>query len=99
MHFAPYYARYAFPLVPGKTWTVDATGENPAAGKRWRYQFNGKALGWDKVTVAAGEFDTIKIEVIAYDQGEEVGSRGGSGQSKEVIWFAPAVNGFVKLEY
>lgn len=99
MHFAPYYARYAFPLEPGKEWTVDATGENAAAGKRWRYQIKGKALGWEKVRVPAGEFDAIKVEVIAYYQGEEVGSRGGSGQSKEIVWFAPAVNSFVKLEY
>jgi hypothetical protein len=99
MHFAPYYARYAFPLVPGKAWKVDATGDNPAAGKRWRYQINGKALGWEKITVPAGEFDVIKLEVVSYYQGEETGSRGGSGQSKETVWYAPAVNNFVKLEY
>ncbi len=99
MHFAPYYARYAFPLTPGKEWTVDATGDNPAAGKRWRYQIKGKAVGWEKITVAAGEFDAMRVEVVSYYQGEEVGSRGGSGQSKETIWYAPAVNNFVKLEY
>lgn len=99
MHFAPYYARFAFPLAPGKQWTVDATGENAAAGKRWRYQIKGRALGWEKVTVPAGEFDAIKVEVISYYHGEEVGSRGGSGQSKEMVWFAPTVNNFVKLEY
>lgn len=99
MHFAPYYARYAFPLVPGKAWTVDATGDNPAAGRRWRYQINGKALGWEKITVPAGEFDVIKVEVVSYYHGEEVGSRGGGGQSKETVWYAPAVNNFVKLEY
>jgi hypothetical protein len=99
MHFAPYYARYAFPLAPGKAWTVDATGDNPAAGKRWRYQVNGKVLGWEKITVPAGEFDAIKVEVVAYYQGEEAGNRGGSGNSKETVWYAPAVNNFVKLEY
>lgn len=99
MHFAPYYARFAFPLAPGKAWTVDATGDNPAVGKRWRYQVNGKAIGWEKITVPAGEFDAIKVEVVSYYQGEEVGTRGGSGQSKETAWYAPAVNNFVKLEY
>jgi len=99
MHFAPFYARYAFPLTAGKEWTVDATGDNPAAGKRWRYQIKGKAVGWEKITVAAGEFDAMRVEVVSYYQGEEVGSRGGSGQSKETIWYAPAVNNFVKLEY
>ena len=99
MHFAPHYARFDFPLAPGKTWTVDATGDNAAAGKRWRYQINGKAIGWEKITVPAGEFDVIRVEVVAYYQGAETGSRGGSGRSKETAWYAPAVNNFVKLEY
>lgn len=56
-------------------------------------------MGSEKITVAAGEFDAMRVEVVSYYQGEEVGSRGGSGQSKETIWYAPAVNNFVKLEY
>lgn len=99
MHFAPYYARYAFPLVPGKEWKADATGENPAAGRHWRYQIKGKALGWEKVTVPAGEFDAIRVEVSSYYQGEETGQRGGTGLSRETVWYAPAVNNFVRLEY
>ena len=99
MHFAPAFGRYAFPLEPGKEWSSEATGQNNAAGKRWRYQFKGKALGWEKITVQAGEFDALKIELVAFYQGEEVGSNGGSGQLKETLWFAPAVNNFVKLDY
>lgn len=99
MHFAPYYARYAFPLVPGKEWTADATGNNPSAGRRWRYQFKGKALGWEKITVPAGEFDVMRVEVIGQYHGEEVGWIGGNGTSKETVWYAPAVNNFVRMEY
>lgn len=99
MRFAPAFARYAFPLEPGKEWKSDVSGENPAAGKRWHYQFNGKALGWEKIKVQAGEFDAMKIELTAYYRGEEVGSNGGNGQLNETVWFAPAVNNFVKLEY
>lgn len=99
MHFEPAFGRYAFPLETGKEWSSEATGRNSAAGKRWRYQFKGKALGWEKIKVPAGEFDAMKIEVAAFYQGEEVGSNGGSGQLKETLWFAPAVNNFIKLEY
>lgn len=99
MHFEPAFGRYAFPLEPGKEWTSDATGENPAAGRRWRYRIKGKALGWEKIKVQAGEFDALKVEVVGYYHGEEVGSNGGSGQLNETLWFAPAVNNFVKLEY
>jgi hypothetical protein len=99
MHFAPAFGRYSFPLAPGKEWMLDATGKNEAAGKRWRYQFKGKVLNWEKITVPAGDFDVLKIELVAFYQGEEVGRMGGSGQLKETVWFAPAVNNFVRLEY
>lgn len=99
MHFAPSFGRYAFPLEPGKEWTTNSTAENMDAGKRWRYQVNGKALGWEKIKVPAGEFDAMKVEVVAYYSIEMVNSRGGSGRSKETVWYAPAVKNFVKLEY
>jgi hypothetical protein len=99
MHFSPAYPRYAFPLEVGKEWSSDVAGENASAGKKWRYQFKGKAVGWETVTVRAGRFDALKIVVEAYYRGEEVGNNGGTGQSKESVWFAPAVNNFVKMEY
>lgn len=99
MHFAPAFVRYAFPLEPGKTWQAKASGENASAGKRWRYTIEGKVEGWDKIKVPAGEFDALKVVVVAYYQGEETGSRGGSGQLRETLWFAPEVNNFVKLDY
>jgi len=98
MHFAPAFGRFAFPLEAGKEWSSEATAENPSAGRRWRYKIEGKALGWEKIKVKAGEFDALKIEVTAFYQGQEVGSQGGSGRSTETIWYAPAVKNFVKLE-
>jgi hypothetical protein len=60
MHFAPSFARFAFPLAPGKEWSSDVTGNNQQAGKNWRYQIKGKVLDWEKVRVPAGEFDALK---------------------------------------
>ncbi|WP_035375078.1 hypothetical protein [Pseudoduganella violaceinigra] len=99
MHFAPAFVRYAFPLEPGKEWSSEATGDNPTVGKRWRYQVKGKAVGWEKIKVQAGEFDAMKIVVTAYYQGREVGTTSGSGKLTETLWYVPAVNNFVKLEY
>ena len=99
MHFEPAYPRYVFPLAPGKEWRSQATGENPSLGRRWRYRFEGKVVGWEKIKVPAGEFDALKVEVVAYYQGEEVNTNGGSGQLNETSWFAPAVNNFVRMEY
>lgn len=99
MHFAPAFARYAFPLAPGKEWSADATGDNPKVGKHWRYRVKGKVLDWEKIRVPAGEFDALKLVVDAYYNGEEVGSNGGSGHLTETIWFVPAINNFVKMDY
>jgi hypothetical protein len=99
MHFAPSFARYAFPLAPGKEWTSNATGDNPKAGKHWRYRVQGKVLNWEKIKVAAGEFEALKIVVDALYNGEETGSNGGSGHLTETIWFVPELNNFVKLDY
>lgn len=99
IQFAPAFGRFAFPLEAGKQWTSEATGENPAAGKSLHYKFEGKALGWEKIKVEAGEFEVLKIEVTAYYQGRKVGSNGGSGKLTETLWYAPAVKNFVKLEY
>lgn len=98
MHFEPSFARYAFPLEPGKQWLAKPSAQNSAAGRRWRYQLEGKVLAWEKIKVAAGEFDALKIVVVGFYQGEEVGTTGGSGQMTETLWYAPAVNNFVKLE-
>lgn len=99
MHFAPAFTRYAFPLEPGKEWSSDVLGENLKSGKNWRYQFKGKVLGWEKIKVPAGEFDVLKIDVAAYYVGRESATNGGSGNLRETLWFAPAVNNFVRLEY
>jgi hypothetical protein len=99
MHFAPAFTRYAFPLEPGKEWSSEASGDNPKAGKHWHYSIKGKVLGWERIKVKAGEFDALKVEVHAFYRGEETGNNGGSGQLTETVWFAPAVNSYVKLDY
>lgn len=98
MHFSPAYPRYAFPLEVGKVWERDVTGDNSAQGKSWRYKVKGRVAGWEKVVVKAGQFDALRVEIEAYYQGRDTWSAGG-GRSTETIWFAPAVNSFVKLDY
>lgn len=96
MHFAPSFARYAFPLAPGKEWSSEVVGDNSKAGKQWRYQIKGKVLDWEKVRVPAGEFEALKIFIHA-DYGPADGSAPG-GHLSETVWFVPALNHYVKLE-
>jgi hypothetical protein len=97
MHFAPSFARFAFPLTPGKEWTSDVIGDNSKAGKQWRYQIKGKVLDWEKVRVPAGEFEALKIVVEA--RYGAVDSGADSGNLTETVWFVPALNNYVKLDY
>ncbi|MBV7537157.1 DUF3108 domain-containing protein [Duganella sp. sic0402] len=97
MHFAPSFARFAFPLTPGKEWTSDIIGDNSKAGKQWRYQIKGKVLDWEKVRVPAGEFEALKIVIEA--RYGAVDSGADSGNLTETVWFVPALNNYVKLDY
>ena len=100
MHFAPSFARFAFPLAPGKEWLSDVVGDNQKLGKQLRYTIKGKVLDWEKIKVPAGEFDALKVVVDARYRGE--GAAAGAdndGQLTETIWFVPELNNFVKLDY
>lgn len=97
MHFAPSFTRYAFPLAPGKEWNSEVVGDNSKAGKQWRYQIKGKVMDWEKVRVPAGEFEALKI-VVEAQYGAVDGSAHG-GRLTETVWFVPALNHYVKLDY
>jgi hypothetical protein len=95
VHFAPSFARFAFPLAPGKEWSSDITGDNSKTGKQVRYHIKGKVVEWEKIRVPAGEFEALKVMVDA--NYEEADSNGG--RLTETAWFVPALNNFVKLDY
>lgn len=55
---------YAFPLKPGKSWETDTTQPHPAPGiKSLRNKMRYTVLGWEKITVPAGTFNAMKIEM------------------------------------
>lgn len=98
MHFAPSFARFAFPLAPGKEWQSDVVGDNQKLGKQLRYTIKGKVLDWEKIKVPAGEFDALKVVVDAAYRDAGV-DNDGNGKLTETIWFVPEINNFVKLDY
>lgn len=99
LHFAPSFARYAFPLVPGKEWQSEAVADNTKLGKQWRYAIKGKVVDWEKVRVPAGEFHALKVVVEAEYRGKDNGPNSGNGTLTETVWFVPEINNFVKLDY
>lgn len=94
--FAPAYPAYAFPLEPGKSWSVRVNATDLATGRRNSVRVDGKVLGNERIRVPAGEFDTIKVRRTVY-AGDRDGFRLETTIS-EVEWYAPALGRPVRSE-
>lgn len=72
-----------FPVSEGQSWSL----KYRSLGGYTRYN-EGKALGWEKVTVPAGTFEALKVQVIT--QGL------GGTNINSIRWYSPEVNNFIK---
>jgi hypothetical protein len=90
--FATAYPAYAFPLAPGKSWSlrVRATGTEPRS-----VRVDGKVLGAERIRVPAGEFDTIKIRRTVYAGDTDYRTE---TRISEIDWFAPSLGRPVRTE-
>ena len=94
--YDPFYPSFSFPLAAAKTWEKQNTyTRNYEADRKVTSKMNAKVLGWEKVTVPAGTFDALKIEVTSVYNGENLRGR-WSGRSTDTIWYAPEAKHFVK---
>ena len=72
-----------FPVWPGKQWSIKYTiWPGPVT-----YHAEGKAIGWETITVPAGTFEALKIEATITAQGRPL---------PRSIWYAPGANNFIK---
>ena len=96
---SPSYPSYAFPLTVGKRWTRKVTFANSAQpDKEVTAWFEAKVIGWEMVTVPAGTFDALRIELTAnYRASNSQGSWNGTMVDR--LWYAPEVRNAVKYEY
>jgi len=98
----PYWPSYSWPLEVGKKWSGKATWPGPASMTgTWKASFESKVVGVEKITVAAGTFDAVRIESKGrYSTNARSGSwNGWGGEIIETIWYAPAVRRAVKFTY
>ncbi|MHB1668751.1 hypothetical protein [Thiomonas sp.] len=96
IQFSPDTETFAFPLRVGKTWKAKAdyaTGDHVGS-----YTLTTKVVGWETVKVQAGEFTALKITQDGYYK-STMGTMSGSGRMQETFWYAPAVDGVVKVMY
>jgi hypothetical protein len=96
---SPYYPNYAFPLAVGKTWTRDVeftdTGESD---KLVRARLTARVARWEIVTVPAGTFLALRIDIRGDYHGSNA-SGSWSGEIRDRLWFSPEVRNAVKYEY
>lgn len=86
-----------FPLEPGKTWTT-ATNEQEENGPSYELVLEGTVIGPAVVTVEAGTFDVIKVNIVKrypnaprYDTVEELWLHRQLGQVKNLTQWSGIV--------
>ena len=95
--YDPAYPAFNFPLAPGKTWKTRLSATDPADGKHYPVRVDGSVVGWERIKVPAGEFDTIKIQRVVYF-GYWVSALRGPSEIIEYEWYAPTVKQAVRRE-
>ena len=95
----PYYPRYAFPLEVGKTWEQKVIFTRTyETDRKVVATLKGTVLGWEQVTVPAGTFNALKIEVKGWYNGSNY--RGTwSGRMADTIWYVPELKNAAKWIY
>lgn len=90
------------PLLPGQlepgvreSWQSRVSSDPKEAPRRWNVQID--ALGFERVSVPAGEFDALRIRrLIKFEHPDFFRSQ---SERTEQIWYAPQVRRWVKREW
>ena len=88
--------RFSFPLEIGKKWDYKYQYVGKSNGNKGRWQLQATVVGYEKIKVAAGEFDAFKIEYVGFWNND---ANHRNGNLKITNWFAPATRSLVKTEY
>jgi hypothetical protein len=95
----PFYPSLSFPLSVGKKWSQKVKFvARYEQEKTVEADLEGRVIGWEKVTVPAGTFDALKIEVSGPYKGYS-GNFNWKGLMRDVIWYAPEVKRPVRTQY
>lgn len=98
----PFYPMYSFPLEVGKSWEQKVTFTATAVSNHRRVvTLTGKVLGWEQVTVPAGTFNALKIDVRGPYNHETFTTRQWwfGGWQTDTLWYVPEVKNVVKRTY
>jgi hypothetical protein len=94
--YEPAFAAYEYPLEPGKTWRAVVRATDVATGRTYNTHVHAKVVGWERISVPAGQFDALRIqrEVFAGN------SEGALTQEeiRETEWYVPSVRRSVRSQ-
>lgn len=100
--FTPAYPALVFPLTAGQRWNVKVDGRviepqalGGASSGTNRVTVQGKVLGWERIKVPAGEFDTVHIRRVTFGGNFDDRSFGQSEITEE-LWYAPSIGRVVR---
>jgi hypothetical protein len=85
------------PLEVGKEWRFENNGKNLLHGYTWRTTGQSKVTAQETVTTAAGSFETFRIETLMRHVSSTDATK--SATVKSTLWYAPAVNRWVRKAY
>lgn len=93
--FAPAYPRFAFPLAVGKTWRAEVRSSAVPAVRYGTLleQVSATVRGWERVTVPAGTFVALRVE-LAIDWRDSDDAQVW-GNSSDTFWYVAAVRSAV----
>lgn len=85
-----------FPLAVGKSWFFNARFADKLDGSRWFSQLEASVVGFEKVSVPAGEFEAFKV---VYQGRLKNDATKTLGRQMVTHWYAPATRSVVKTEF
>ena len=94
--YDPPFPSYEYPLIPGKSWNTAVNATYPATRKTYRVHVQARVLGWERLHVAAGDFDALKVVRYVF-----AGNAEFFNLQEEIIqidWYSPAVRQVVRSE-
>ena len=95
--FSPDTGGLKFPLTVGDTYPANFENRRPRRGKfHVTHQRTAKVLAWEEVTVPAGRFRALKVEVAGSFKRLDSGVTGGT---RMVFWYVPEIRRWAKLTY
>ncbi len=94
--FAPYLTAF-LPLKEGERWNEIPFKPAPSYGSAKPWRLKGRVVGEETVTVPAGKFRAIKVELTG-TRDTEVTSRAAPNAVEHTLWYVPAIKRVVRQE-